>query len=350
MAIFSLPGIALRGISTAVPIQSEDNETLDLIPEKERKSFVEQTGIRYRRIAPQGMTAADLCVRSVEPLIQKLNWSADDVDILIFISQTPDYLIPNTASVIHQRLGMSKKCIAFDINLGCSGYVYGLSVIGSLLQNIPGGKGLLLVGDCSTSVISRGDKSTWPLFSDAGSATAVEQCAGNIWHFNLQADGSGYEDIMIPSGGHRNPFAVGSLKPQEYAPGISRNDLQMKLDGINVFNFSLREVTPNIQALLSAINVPQPSVDYFVLHQGNKLMLECIRKKMKEAEAKFPYSLYRFGNTSSASIPVTIVTELQTKLMPQKTNLLLSGFGVGLSWGSIYLTIDQPIILPLIEV
>lgn len=350
MAIFSLSGLSLKGISTAVPIQSEDNETLELIPAKERKSFIEQTGIRYRRIVPAGVTASDLCVSAAGPLLQKLAWAATDIDVLIFISQTPDYLIPNTASVIHRRLGMSKKCIALDINLGCSGYVYGLSIIGSLLQHMSGGKALLLVGDCSTSVISREDKSTWPLFSDAGSATAIEQTGQGIWHFNLQTDGTGSQDIMIPGGGHRNPFSTDSLTPREFAPGISRNDLQMSLDGINVFNFALREVAPNIQNLLSAINIPQSSIDHFVLHQGNKLMLECIRKKMKEGEEKFPYSMYYFGNTSSASIPMTIVTELRTKLTEGRSHLLLSGFGVGLSWGSAYLSADSAIILPLIEV
>ena len=342
--------MVVRGISAAVPIQSEDNESLDLIPERERTAFVQQMGIRFRRIAPAGLTASDLCIRAAEPLLHNLNWSTADIDILIFISQTPDYLIPNTASVIHQKLGMSKKCIALDINLGCSGYVYGLSVIGSLLQNIPGGKGLLLVGDCSTSVISRQDKSTWPLFSDAGSATAIEQSAGCQWHFNLQSDGSGYRDIMINSGGQRNPFSSDSFTPQDYGPGISRNDLQMKLDGINIFNFALREVTPNILDLLKSINAPQSSIDYFVLHQGNKLMLECVRKKLNEPEAKFPYSLYHYGNTSSASIPVTIITELQSKLTGHNSTLMLSGFGVGLSWGSVYLSLDSPLILPLIEV
>jgi 3-oxoacyl-[acyl-carrier-protein] synthase-3 len=350
MAIFCLQDVTIRGISAAVPLLSEDNETLHLIPAKERKSFIEQTGIRYRRIAAKGVTASDLCVSSAWPILENLNWPPADIDVLIFISQTPDYLIPNTASVIHQRMGMSRKCIAFDINLGCSGYVYGLSIMGSLLQNIPGGKGLLLVGDCSTSVISKQDKSTWPLFSDAGSATAVENKKGCVWHFNLQSDGAGYEDIMIKDGGQRHPFSESSLMPHEYAPGISRNDLEMKLDGINVFNFALREVAPNIQNLLTAIHVEQSSIDHFVLHQGNKLMLECIRKKMNEPENKFPYSLHHFGNTSSASIPLTIVTELQKKLSGQKTNLLLSGFGVGLSWGSVFLSVEDAIILPLVEI
>jgi 3-oxoacyl-[acyl-carrier-protein] synthase-3 len=350
MAIFSIPGIAIKGLSSSVPLQTEDNETLNMVSAMELKSFIQHVGIRYRRVAPKGLTAADLCIKAAEPLLEKLNWSPQDIDILIFISQTPDYLIPNTASVIHQRLGLSKKCIAFDINLGCSGYVYGLSVIGALMQNMPGSKGLLLVGDCSTSVISDQDKSTWPLFSDAGSATALEQSAGNVWHFNMQTDGKGHQDIMIKDGGQRNPFTAASLVPRQYEPGISRNNLQMKLDGINIFHFALREVAPNIQSLLQSADVDPSSVDYYVLHQANKLILDSVRKKMREDESKFPYSLYNYGNTSSASIPVTIVTELRDKIISNHSHLVLSGFGVGLSWASVYISIGSPIILPLIEV
>jgi 3-oxoacyl-[acyl-carrier-protein] synthase-3 len=348
MAIFSLSDIAIRGVSAAAPAQAEDNETLDLLVAKDRKLFIEQTGIRYRRIAPPGITAADLCVSAVKPLLKEMDWLPADIDVLIFITQTPDYQIPNTSSVIHHRLGLSKQCIVMDINLGCSGYVYGLSVIGSLLQHIPGGRGLLLVGDCSTSIISRNDKSTWPLFGDAGSATAIQQWAGSKMDFNLQADGSGYEDIMIRGGSGRHPFTTDSLTEQQYENGIMRSDLHMKLDGINVFNFALREVAPNIQALLQAIDMPEPSIDHFVLHQANKLMIDCVRKKMKIAENKFPLSLYHYGNTSSASIPMTIVTELQ-KLSGQNSHLLLCGFGVGLSWGSVCLDWNKAIILPLVE-
>ena len=350
MAIFSISNISIRGISAAVPKEVEDNETLDIISDRERKTFIEQTGIRYRRVAPIGITASDLCVACALPLLKALEWSPTDIDVLIFISQTPDFQIPNTAYVIHHRMNMSKKCLALDINLGCSGYVYGLSVISSLMQSMPGSKGLLLVGDCSSSVISRNDKSTWPLFSDAGSATILEWSEGSSLHFNLQSDGSGYHDIMINDGGYRNPFSTASLIPHEFAQGVSRNNLQMKLDGINIFNFALREVTPNIQALLNSIDISQSTIDYFVLHQANKLILECVRKKMNTEQNKFSYSLFNFGNTSSASIPVTIVTELKARLTLQSANLLLSGFGVGLSWGSVYLSVDKPIILPLIEV
>lgn len=349
MACFSIKGVKIDGIAAAVPARTEDNETLDLLPGQERQAFIEHTGIRFRRVAPAGMTAADLCMAAAGPLLEKLGWAPDTIDVLVFISQTPDYLIPNTASVIHKRLSLSKNCIAFDINLGCSGYVYGLSVISSLLSLIPESRGLLLVGDCSTSVISPCDKSTWPLFGDAGSATCLSRASGQSMHFNLQTDGTGYSDIMINEGGARNPFSGSSLEMQEIGPGIVRNMLQMKLDGINIFNFSLREAVPNIRKLLEYCGSSLEAVDFLVLHQANKLMLDSIRKKMKLPEARFPLSLYQYGNTSSASVPVTIVSALQQTLSERACNLVLCGFGVGLSWGSAYLSSIQPIVLQMVE-
>lgn len=324
---------------------------LDLITENQRETFIKTTGIRYRRIADTGTTAADLCRISAQHLMAKLGWHSADIDVLIFVTQTPDYVIPNSSSIIQHQLGLSKGCLAMDINLGCSGYVYGLSVIGSLLQNMPGKKGLLLVGDCSSAIVSPQDKATYPLFSDAGSATALEQVKrGETWYFDLHTDGAGYDDIIVKSGGMKYPFSVSALEQKSYGPGQQRSDLHMKLDGLNIFNFALREVAVNIQNVLSGASISQDQIDYFVLHQANELILECVRKKIKEPREKFPYSLYDFGNTSSASIPVTIVSQLKEALTGKRAKLLLSGFGVGLSWGSVILNADLIDIPDLIEI
>ena len=350
MALFGLSNIAIKGISASVPKQTEDNFDSPLIADKQKDIFINTTGIRFRRIAASGTSASDLCYDAAIQLLHSLQWRPEEIDILIFVTQTPDYIIPNSASILQLRLGLSTKCVAFDINLGCSGYVYGLSVIGSLLQNIPNGKGLLLVGDCSSSVISASDKSTKPLFSDAGSATAIERVQGSEWYFNLQTDGRGYRDIMVEGGGMRVPFNRESLVQKEISSGEIRGQLHMKLDGVNIFNFALREVASNIQSLFLKFNLSQSSVDYFVLHQANRLILESIRAKLKESVEKFPYSLYRFGYTSSASSPITIVTELREGLIEKPSNLLLSGFGVGLSWGSLYLPFTNVVIPGLVEI
>ena len=341
MALLTVPDVKLSGLAVCLPKKIEDNNKFDLLPENERELYIKTVGIRYRRVAAKGVTASDLCLEAAKKLLKDLNWNPSDISLLVFISQTPDYLIPNTASLLQHKLNLPKTCLAFDANLGCSGYVYGLSMAGSLLQNMPGGKALLLVGDISTATISMKDKSTAPLFSDAGSATALEYQPGKKMHFNLQTDGKEYDDIIIPDGGYRNPFSPKSLDYREYGKGISRNDLQMNLDGVKIFNFALREVASNVNALLQEKQLDKEAVNYFVFHQANLLMLESVRKKLQIAADKVPYSLYDYGNTSSASIPVTLVTKLREQLTGGHLKLLLAGFGVGLSWGSTYLETEK---------
>jgi 3-oxoacyl-[acyl-carrier-protein] synthase-3 len=351
MAIYTVRNVALCGIAASVPKNTEDNLNTELLTPAEREMFVKTVGIRYRRVAPDGLTASDLCLTSAEKLIEDLGWNKEEIVLLVFVSQTPDYLIPNTASVLQHRLGLSKNCLAYDVNLGCSGYTYGLSIIASQLAAMQEGKALLLVGDIATRTISKEDKSVTPLFADAGSATAMEYRAGApSIHFNLQTDGSGFRDIIIPDGGMRNPFSAASLTPVTYEKNVVRNALQMRLDGVNIFNFALREIAPNIRALYEKYALHIQDTDYFIFHQANKLMLESIRKKLGVETERVPYSLYELGNTSAATIPVTIVNNLSKELSAKPAKLLLSGFGVGLSWGSVY-TETLPLCIPsLIEV
>ncbi len=349
MAVFTIPHIKLSGIAGCVPQQTQDNKDIEILPPNERELFINTVGIRYRKVVPDGITASDLCYTAAEKLLTELNWSRDEIKILVFITQTPDYLIPNTSSILQDKLKLPKSCLAFDVNLGCSGYVYGLSIIGGLLQNMPGGKALLLVGDISTRTISMQDKSTAPLFSDAGTATALENSSKGHIHFNLQTDGKEYDDIIIPDGAFRNPVSLQSFELKTHEGGIKRTDLSMKLDGIKIFNFALREVAPNINTLLSEKAIDKDSIDYFIFHQANKLMLESVRKKLQLEPDKVPYSLYQYGNTSSATIPLTMLVNLRSQLQSQPLKLLLSGFGVGLSWGSAYLETENIICPELIE-
>jgi 3-oxoacyl-[acyl-carrier-protein] synthase-3 len=233
--------------------------------------------------------------------------------------------------------------MAFDINLGCSGYVYGLSIIAALLQNMPGAKGLLLVGDCSSSCISMQDKSVAPLFSDAGSATLLEYKEGEQMHFNLQTDGKEFDDIIISDGGMKHPFISDSLIYKEIAVGQVRNNLHMKLDGMKIFNFALREVPGNVAHLLDYSSIGKDTVTKAYFHQANLLMNERVRIKIGVSEEKVPYTLYDYGNTSSASIPVTLCA------YPTHTqHVLLCGFGVGLSWGSALVNLNEADILPIL--
>ena len=351
MAIFSVPDIKIAGIAATVPKKELLNRDYEWVSEKERENLVKLVGVERRRVAEAGVTTSDLCLPAAEKLIEGLGWDRSEIELLIFVSQSRDYLIPATAGILQDKLGLSKSCAALDISLGCSGYIYGLSVMGRMMAGGAIRKGLLLVGDVSTQTTSYKDKSTYPLFGDAGTATALEYDTNAAsMAFNLQSDGSGYEAIIIPDGGIRNlASAEKSFKEKKISEGIIRNSYHIALDGMAVFNFSITEVAPNIKKLLKFMGIGVDDIDYLVMHQANRIMNETIRKQLKAAPEKYPYSITEYGNTSSASIPLTIVTEIPEEISSGKHRLLMSGFGVGLSWGSVVLETENIYCPPLIE-
>ena len=341
MAVFTTRNTRIAGISACVPEKIISNWDYTWIGMKERQQLVNTIGVETKRAVDKYTSASDLCYVAAEKLVEDLGWIKEEIELLIFISQSKDYTIPHNAAIIQDRMGLPRTCVAFDIGLGCSAYVYGLSVMNNMMSSGHIKKGLLLMGDIS-STGSRRDKSAYPLFGDAGTATAIEYADGfEEMTFNLQTDGAGYDAIIIPDGGMRNPTTKSSLEFKQIDKGIIRNNIQIVLNGIDVFNISLREVAPNILSLLERINKTTEDFDYFVLHQANKLMNNAIRMKLKSPKAKFPLSISKYGNTSSASIPVTIVSELQKEISVNELNLILSGFGVGLSWGSVSLKTDR---------
>lgn len=349
MALFSVTGMRISGIAAAVPKSVESNYEYARLSEQERNLLVKTTGVAQRHVATEGQTTSDLCYASAEELISKLHWDRSEIDLVVFVSQSPDYFLPATSIVLQGKLGLSKSAAAFDISLGCSGYVYGLSVIGSMMNTGGFRKALLLAGDISTCGITPKDKSTWPLFGDAGTATAIEYDSQSKSYFNLRSDGTGYEAIIIPDGGLRNPLSDKTFIDEEAEPGVVRNRRNLWLNGLDVFNFSVREAPPSITELLNYAGLNCDIPDYYILHQANKLMLETIRKKLKLPIEKVPYSLAEYGNTSSASIPLTIVSQLKDQTgVHQKW--LLSGFGVGLSWAAAYTETDNIVCPPVIKI
>ena len=350
MAIFSIPNIKISGVSACVPLKKESNHDYDWITKKEQDLLIKTTGIEERRIAEKGVTTSDLCYEAAKKLIDKLEWNKNEIEIVIFVSQSRDYFLPATSIILQNRLGLPNTTIALDIGLGCSGYVYGLSVIASLMSHSKIKKGLLLSGDISSFSVNPKDKSTYPLFGDGGSATAIEYDEGaNEMTFNLQSDGSGADAIIIPDGGLRNPLNEDSYIEKEYEGGIHRTKRNLWLDGLAVFNFSITKVPFQIKQLLESLNQEANEIDYFVFHQANKLIIETIRKKLKIDAEKTPYSLHEFGNTSSASIPLTLVTGL-SNTHKENLKVVLCGFGVGLSWGTATVDLDHVQYLPLIEI
>lgn len=351
MASFSISGVSIKGIAAAVPKNSESNLNYDLISEKERQLLIKTTGVENRRVAPVGMTTADLCFEAADKLINKLNWKREAIGLLVFVSQSSDYYLPATAIILQDKLKLPTSCVAFDVGLGCSGFVYGLSVVAGLMKSIGCKKALLLAGDVSSIICSKEDKSTYPLFGDAGTATALELTnETTALHFNLNSDGSGHKAIIVPDGGSRNLINASSLIKKNISEGIAKCALNLSLSGIEIFNFSLSKVPPLIHDFLNEHNSSINDYDYFVFHQANLLINESIRKKLNLTIDKVPYSIRNYGNTSSASIPLTIVSELNNEIQTRPLTLACVGFGVGLSWGVVSFKTNKIITLPVLEI
>ncbi len=351
MATFSISDIALRGISCCIPKNKELNRNLTITSVDEIEKFIDATGVEERRIVDESTCTSDLCFHAAEKLISDLNWDKKDIDILVFVSQTADYILPVTSTILQDRLGLSQNCVAFDVPLGCSGYVYGMSIIASMMKATGLKRGILLAGDTISKIISKSDKSTLPLFGDAGSATAFEyDIIANDLLFDLGSDGSGKDAIIINDGGARNSITESSLKLDEIDLGIKRNACQLGLEGMDVFSFGISQVPKTVNNLLNKFNINKENIDFFVFHQANMKMNLMIAKKLKLPLSKVPFSLKYYGNTSSATIPLTIVTELKDQIERKSCKLLLCGFGVGLSWGTVFVDKCQIESLSLIQV
>ncbi len=351
MATFTTAGVMITGLAACVPKKEVSNYDYKWVSAKEREQLVKTIGVEKRRHVEKGTTTSDMCQKAAEALLEGLEVDRSQIKLLIFISQTRDYFIPQTSGILQDKMGLPKSCIALDVSLGCSGYVYGLAMASGMMNAFGIDKALLLVGDISSLNSAYRDKSTYPLFGDAGTATLLERnLEAPPMHFSLEGDGSGHKAIIIPDGGMRNILSKKSFNYKKIAPGIHRTPLHVALDGIEVFNFSLREVVPNIRHLLKFTGEELAAFDYLVFHQANKLINDTLRKMLKLPQEKVPLSIGKFGNTSSASIPLTIVSELKNEVRERELKLLLSAFGIGLSWGTVSLKLQKPFCPDLLEI
>jgi 3-oxoacyl-[acyl-carrier-protein] synthase-3 len=347
MALATLTGVAYRGLATCVPRTVVSN--LDCPPHMvaERERLVRNIGILQRRLCRPWQCFSDLAWSAAERLIEELGWARESIGALIVVTQSPDYLAPATAIILQDRLKLTASTIAFDVNLGCSGYPYGLHILGALIATGAVERGLLLVGDKFSSLHDPVD----PLFSDAGSATALERDAeAPPMRFDLNSDGSGYQAIRIPIGGYREPARAHHFIARRDAAGIERTPYyHLDLDGAAVLSFSTQRVPPAVRALAEYAGTPLETVDYFLFHQANRMINETIRKKLGLPVDKVPASLHDFGNTCGASIPVTMTARIRDELAAGRRRVLMSGFGVGLSWATCVLDIEGARFPALIE-
>lgn len=336
MALSTLHNVRFAGMASCVPHRILDN-LRDCPPSQrsERERLVRNIGIQKRRICQEWQCFSDLAFDAAEKLLKSLHWQPEEIDALIVITQSPDYLTPSTAIILQDRLGLPQTAIAFDVNLGCSGYPFGLHLLGSLIAAGGIKKGLILVGDKCASVQD-------PLFSDAGTATALEfDDSAPPMFFDLNSDGSGHKAIMMPVGGHREPFGHEHLIPTRDENGLKQWPGAFHLDGPAVLSFSTQRVPPSVNRLLEYADTSKDEVDYFVFHQANRMINETIRKKLGLLPEKVPSTLHDFGNTSGASLPITMTARLRDAFAGQSKRLLLSGFGIGLSWGTSLLEVDD---------
>lgn len=341
MAVLKTSGARIAAVCTCVPSQRFDNlrDVADFSEEEVRK-VTGMAGVAARRMAGENICSSDLCITAAQRVLNRLNWEPSSVDALIMVTQTPDYFLPSTACVIHHRLGLSDHCAAFDVGLGCSGYPYGIWLAGMMLQGGGIRRALVLHGETPTRFSDKADRSVSLLFGDAGSATALEAVADGTrlnWHYALHSDGSGYNSMIIQSGGFRDRFGTDARKHC------------VQMNGALIFNFTIKRVPALIDETLVGAGISSDDVDYFIFHQSNQFIMKHLCVKQSVPLEKAPIILKEFGNTGGASIPLTLTQGKLERPPNRALRLMLLGYGVGLSWGSALVDLDPYAILEAVE-
>ncbi len=343
-----IENIAISGISCALPTTRVDSVSRynDFGKEAVDK-IISKTGVETIYKTREEQTASDLGHVAAENLIDKLGIEKDTIGALIVVTQTPDYRLPATAFVLQHRLGLPEECICFDINLGCSGYVNGLVVASSIMKSSNVQRALLIAAETPTKRISPLDRSLSMIFGDCGTATLLEkdQNASPIV-YAVKSFGDRFKKIIVPAGAYRNIGA--STERVEWADGNIRSDYDTYMNGQDVFAFTIMEVPRYLLGFMEENQTSEKDYDYFILHQANQYILKQIARKLKADESKIPISMIHYGNTSSTSIPLTIAFA-KTQGVSGKKRVLMSGFGVGLSWGAIDAYIDVAGIQPIVH-
>lgn len=350
MAFFHFKNVRVAGVAAGVPeiVVSNLNSEERISPDYDNKDFVAATGVIERRF-DDALTTSDLCFKAANRLMSDLGWQPSEIDAIIMVSQTLDFVLPATACVMQDKLGLPKECYAEDIQLGCSGWVYGISTLAGLMQTGDIKKALLCCGDARKQ--DEREDTGDPLFGYAGTVTALEYEENNEGgvkcHFGT--DGSGYKAIIKPLGGCRYPFSIKSFEKED-VDGKMINGFRTRMNGMDVFSFGISTAPKSVKKLAEKYQFNYLDYDYFIFHQANMKMNDIIVKKLKIEKEKAPMCMSHFGNTSSASIPLTIVSQLKGEADENEKKFICCGFGVGLSWGTIAFKTKNLVISNLVEV
>jgi len=350
MGLYRFENIGIEALSATVPHNIVSTKSLvDYYSEEAIGKFIEATGVEERRFADDSICASDLCYKSACEIFEKTGINREDIDMLLFISQTSDFKIPGTSIILQEKLGLSKNTLVYDLNMSCSGFIHGLLMAYSFLQMPEINHVMVMVGDTLTKLISLQDKGTGMLLGDAGTVTVVGK--GNKFgtsFFSMLTDGANINSVYIPAGGARKPSSQETLKMQTYEDGSVRNEEQIIMVGPDVFSFAISELPKDIKRLLEFANTSIDQVDKYAFHQANNFMTGYIAKKAKADPSKLLKSIHKYGNTAGTSIPLCMV-ENRTKI--NKNDLILmNAIGAGFAYGTVLLNISDCRILELTEI
>lgn len=347
MAMLNIPHVAVRGMAACVPPQTEATRDIEFYATSEEAAEVEAaTGVvRKHVVKDTGVTGADLCIKAAERLLEDLGWERDSIDLIVNVTQTPDYINHPNVFVAHERLGLKKDCMSLDLYHGCPGWVVGMMSATSLMSHGTMRRCLLLDGDNISSMQWALDHESRPLFGDCGTATALEfdENACPIL-FDTGTNSVDGKALIHENGGYRNPYTLESLKDELDMRTGKLKPAENGMDGMSVFSFGISTPPKSIKKLCEANNIDLASIDKLVLHQANLFMVQKIAKKLKIEDDRVPISLGEYGNTTSATIPLTIVSECAADYRSKPMKTVACGFGTGLAWASIYMETNNIIV------
>lgn len=347
-------GIRIVGLAVAVPKNiSGTDDLIAKFGEEATQKIEKATGVQTRHQVSGNMKTLELTLEAANEVLKSSGISSSEIEGVVLITQTPEYKLPATACILQDKLGIPKKSIAFDVNLGCSGYPYGIILANSLLESGLIKRILLIIGDITSSTASPEDQSTYPLFADAFSATIIEKCngRGDLLGISYGTDGSGWESLLNPIGAvrHKNLQEYNESNAKEKFPYIKYPEYTY-MDGNEIFIFCLRTIPQMISDALKNSSLEMNDIDYFLFHQANGFIINHIVKKMKIDTAKVLISLAKYGNTSSASIPVTACSYFSEFKLSEPVNVAMIGFGVGYSWATAIMRLDPSVVYQIKEV
>ena len=344
MAFLKIENVAIKGISACVPPLVEENRDIPFYSLEEAEKVIESTGVERKHIVSKGITASDLCLKACEKLLEELGWERESIDLICNVTQTSDYTNHPNVFILHEKLGLKNDCMSLDLYHGCPGWVVGLSAAASLVSHGTIKRALLVDGDNITSVQYGQDRESRPLFGDAGTATALEfdeHAAPLVFQTGTNSvDGVA---LIHKKGGMREPHTLESYEKELgwLSGDVSTEGVEDLMDGMSVFSFGISTPPRSIKQLCEHYDINIDEVDKLVLHQANLFMVNKIAKKLKMPADKVPSCLKDYGNTTSTSIPLTIVTQCQDDYSGKRQKTIACAFGTGLAWASVYFETER---------